>query len=162
MFCLIAKTSFTIVTLLLVMCTKFDQYYVKGTIIELTSSSDCSCPGDGLILDCLVHDGVATLWQGSTFDCASNQIILTHDRFSRQQNQAGGECNDGKIVAYIIGEFNGSYISRLNVTVTEDMNNKTIECAAELLNGVSNSSVSTVTVATGILYVHNIESYIEK
>ena len=40
------------------------------------------------------------------------------------------------IVAHSIGEFNNTYVSQLNVTVTEDMNNRTIECVADAGNGI--------------------------
>ena len=139
---------------------RYDQQYmiVEG---ELISPSGCSCPGDQLTFDCSVQSGVATVWQGSAFDCISRSIILLHSRFSEQSLPAGGECNDGNIIAYSIGEFNHTFISQLNVTVTMNMNNKTIECAVEYPNRTQlNSGKSTVKIATGtviiIITVHNV------
>ena len=134
-----------------------EQSCVEFSSLSLGSNqSHCACPGDQLTFDCLVEDGVATVWQGSAFDCnheGPNMIILRHSQFSQQLSQpAGGECNDGRIVARSIGPgvLNGTYLSELNVTVSEDMNNKTTECVAEYINGTqSNSGTSTVTVATG-------------
>ena len=146
------EKNFIIVVISVLTSFRHNQQYVivEGTINELISPSGCSCPEDQLTLDCSVQGGVATVWQGSAFDCASNQIILLHNKFSDWQSPAGGECNGGKIVAHSIGEFNNTYVSQLNVTVTEDMNNRTIECAAEHTNGtLLNSGASTVTVATG-------------
>ena len=117
----------------IVMLCKFD---FGRQFEEIRSSNYCAClPGSQLTFDCLTQDGVATVWSGSTFfgQCDSRQIILNHFSFSTQNNREGGQCGDS-LVAYIIGEFNGTYISRLNVTVTEDKNNTTIVCAAELAN----------------------------
>ena len=150
----LAEKIFTIVIVLTSprILTDWHSMIVDGRISELISSSGCSCPGDQLTFDCLVEDGVATVWQGSAFDCnheGPNMIILRHSQFS-QQPPAGGECNDGRIVAQSIGVFNGTFMSQLNVTVTEDMNNKTIKCAAEHVNGTqSNSGTYTITIATG-------------
>ena len=149
------KIFVIIIIIVLTSFSRHNQQYaiVEGTVSELMSPSGCVCPGDQLVLECSVQGGVATEWHGSAFDCISNSIILLHGRFSNQQ-PTGGECNDGKIVAHIIGEFNNTYISQLTVNVTEDMNNKTIECAADTGNGaLSSFGASTITVATGIIII---------
>ena len=148
------QLAVTIIILVLIRTDQHKNMIVEGRISESMSPSGCSCPGDQLTFDCLVEDGVATVWQGSAFDCNNegpNTIILRHSQFSQHQPAAGEiQCNGGRILARSIGVLNGIHISELNVTVTEDMNNKIIECTAEYTNGTqSNSGTSIVTVATG-------------
>ena len=106
----------------------------------------CVSFGDQLTLECSVQGGVATVWHGSAFDCISNSIILLHS-----QQSTGGGCNDEKIVAHSIGEFNNTYVSQLTVNVTEGMNNKTIECAADAGNG----TMEVVMLSTLIIVDHD-------
>ena len=157
----ILKDSSIFLAIVLIMLFKEQSWHFGPQFsVELNSSlgsnlsMNCVCPGDQLTFDCLVEGGIATVWQGSAFDCNNegpNTIILRHSQFSQHQPAAGEiRCNGGRILAHSIGVFNGTHISELNVTVTEDMNNKTIECTAEYINGTqSNSGTSIVTVATG-------------
>ena len=148
----LTEKIFAVVIILTSPGTYWHNIIIEGRISEFIPRSGCCCPGDQLTFDCLVEDGIATVWQGSAFDCNhEGMIILRHSQFSPQQ-PARGEYNDGRILARSIGVFNGTFMSQLNVTVSEDMNNKTIECAAEYINGTqSNSGTSTVIVATGII-----------
>ena len=53
-------------------------------------------------------------------------------RHSRFEDEPGisGICNDGEVIAYSIEstKFNNNYISQLNVTVSPEMHNGTVEC----------------------------------
>ena len=88
-----------------------------------------SCPGDVQTIECTITGDGLTLWQGTAFQCVStsNEIILRHSQFGESYNPIG-TCNDGAIVARALGVVNGSYISQLNVTVSPELNNTTVEC----------------------------------
>ena len=143
-----AKNIYLAIVLIMLFKEHSDSWDINFGIqpVELSSFNYlCVYPGDQLTLDCTVQGGVATLWKGSTFDCSIN---LLHSGFSsRQQSPAGGECNNGKIVAHSIGGLNGTYISQLNVTVTKDMNNYTIiTCAVLYPNGTDNVMVQNTLI----------------
>lgn len=158
-------TSSQVLTLVLVLTSiRPDKYYViadSNDAIQLSdlSANECICPGDQLMYECTSIGGLATVWEGTAFDCgqASNQIFLRHSKFSSQSSPAEGECNNGNIRALGIRVLNSTaFISQLNVTVTKDMNNKTIECATHYLNGTRVTvGMSTVVVATGKKHVCN-------
>ena len=82
-------------------------------------------------IDCNIDGGGATIWNGTSFRCQNTNhvIILRHSQINNSEIQKiRGVCTNGKIVASAIGIVNDSYISQLNVTVTPEMNNKTVEC----------------------------------
>ena len=131
--------------------------HVKGLQIRFDNASQpfsssvaCACPGDQLLFDCSVADGVATIWRGKALNChgVSNSIILRHSRFNLSE-PAAGECND-RIVAHSIG-VSDTFISQLSVNVTEEMNNKTIECVRDAngtTDGYEIAGTTTVAVVT--------------
>ena len=109
----------------------------------------CLCPEGILVFVCSVNGGVATVWKGTIFNCPSNEITLRHSAFEN----ATGTCNDGNIVAYNIDVdiANNSYSSQLNVTVSPEMHNGTIECVRDKFD-LTSVTVGTYTLilATGI------------
>ena len=107
----------------------------------------CLCPEDVLTLVCSVSYDVATVWKGTIFNCPSsgNEIVLRHSRF---EGGITGSCNDGALVAYSTEVTNNSYTSQLNVTVSQEMNNGTIECIKEGVNVIS-VGICTLIIATG-------------
>ena len=92
------------------------------------------CPEDIIVFDCSVSGGVATVWKGSIFNCRAggNQIVLRHH--NNFEHGVSGTCNDGDIVAYSSEVTNNSYNSQLNVTVTPEMHNGTVECIQDDIN----------------------------
>ena len=87
-----------------------------------------------MLFVCSVSSGVATVWRGSMLNCPhnGNEILLRHSNF---ENETSAACSDRDIVAYSSGvTSNGSYISQLNVTVSPEMHNGTIECIQEDFN----------------------------
>ena len=150
---MVAVRELWMITIVLFVCSVSSDTSIQK-ISEFLLPSGCTCPGDQLVFECSVQGGVATVWQGSIFDCGHgvHSIRLRHSKFNLQQS-ARGECNNRlsqPIVAQSIGVFNGTYISQLNVTVTEAMNNMTVECTAEYVNAITSIiSISTVIVATG-------------
>ena len=99
------------------------------TIVSVSASSTfeaISCPGDVLTTECAITGVGLTVWRGTTFQCNKNndEIVLLH----RQLRGSIQTCNNGAIVAQALGVVNNSYISQLNVTVTVEFNNTTVEC----------------------------------
>ena len=90
-----------------------------------------------------------TIWSGTAFNCSSvmNETILRHSQFASPG--ASGRCNNGAIVTRSLGVVNNNcYSSQLNVNVSLDMNNKTIQCAYSSDRIVTIGS-ATISVATG-------------
>ena len=65
----------------------------------------------------------ATVWKGNFFDC-SNGIIILHNRFAVEEKG----CNDGSIVGQGLAINGNCYISQLNITVSDNIIGKSIEC----------------------------------
>ena len=87
------------------------------------------CPGDVLTTECAIMGNGATVWQGTAFQCQRNnqgEIILQYSQFGGSYKPIDF-CSYGAIVARAIGVVNGSYISQLSVTVSLELNNKTVE-----------------------------------
>ena len=116
------------------------NYYQNG---------DCICPEDVVVFACSVSDGVAIIWRGSIFNCpgSGNQILLRHRNF---ENGVSGTCNNGEIVAYSSEVTSSSYSSRLNVTVTPEMHNGTVECIQVGFTETSSTGTCTLILATGM------------
>ena len=65
-----------------------------------------------------------------------------------------GECNDGAILAKSVGVEAGCYTSMLNVTIEQDMINKTIECVYDDFQ-VGSSLIGQTTLKTTQGYSYN-------
>ena len=130
-------------------------FYILISVCHLASASASStfqaisCPGDVLTTECATIGGGATVlvWLGTAIQCgysSTNEIILFHvSRYST-------ECNNGTIAARILGVVNNSYISQLNVTVSPELNNTTVECWYD--NGTTSTfirSIQITVLATG-------------
>lgn len=90
----------------------------------------CACPGDVLTYTCTIEGGRSTVWSGSAFDCAGNEIVLHHNRFAGEG--VTDECNNGTITAHSVRvEDNSHYTSQLNVTVSSGLHNKTVICSRD-------------------------------
>ena len=127
------------------------MFLVKGSSSELIQRSykaECICPGDILTFECSVVGGLATIWKGTIFNCFSNDIFLRHRRFN---DGISGECNDGAIFAQAIGITGNYYTSQLNVTVSSEMNNQTVECY-RYSNMSTPLGKRTVTIAAGKMF----------
>ena len=93
-------------------------------------NTECACPGELLMFTCTTvgtRSG-ATIWTGSAFDCAGNEISLLHENFF----QSGGtskDCNREAIIGKSIGVMNEMcFTSELNVTVSNELNFTTVSC----------------------------------
>ena len=103
-----------------------------------------------LTYNCSVMGGIITLWRGTTFDCpmSDSEITLRHSLFASSQDVE--ICNNGDIVGHSIGVVNDCYTSQLNVTVRENFNNRTVQCAFTSNAGTRAIGESLLSVASGI------------
>lgn len=133
----------------------FMLYYCTSLIsannfLQCNYNGNRVCPEDVAVFICSVSDGVATVWRGSIFDCLGNQILLRHSNF--EHSEAGVICNDGKIVAYSSEVTGNTHVSQLNVTISPEMHNGTVQC---IQDGLNETLVGTCTLilATGTLTI---------
>ena len=107
-------------------------FYVLILVCHLASVSARNtfqavlCPGDVLTTECTTTGGGSTVWQGTALQCDHGEIVLLHNRFDESYNYIR-TCNN-RIVLQPLGVVNDSYISQLNVTVSPELNNTTVEC----------------------------------
>ena len=102
--------------------------YIDEEGSMLVQLDDCTCLGYTQTFECTVFGGGFTIWRGTAFsDCQRNEIQLRHSVYTT--SQAIGQCNGGDIVAESVGVSENCYISRLNVSVGEEIINEAIECA---------------------------------
>ena len=123
-----------------------------STIVHFTGGerfiqlTDCICPGYLLQLECTTVGFGSTVWNGTGFNCPpSNAIVLRHSQF---ENGTIGSCNSRTIFGYSIDQVGVQYTSRLNVTITRDLDNKTIVCKYNNLTDISVVGMITVDTAT--------------
>lgn len=118
--------------------------------LHIPARVNCACPGEVLTYTCNITGGGNTIWGGTAFDCAFNEIILRHSQFTFG---IFGECNNGRIVAMTIGVMNNFYVSELNVTVNASLHNKTIQCSHSSYSfRIIDTSVITVVTGKFIYY----------
>jgi hypothetical protein len=129
------------------MCAFFfsDSYAANETRLTVLTDYDCGCPGQNASYICTAVGGVITLWSGSAFNCPGNEILLRHRIF---QN-AIGECNNGAIRGYSIENVNNSFISRLDVRLSADLQGQTINCSVD--KGISGVPVTLIGTETLIV-----------
>ena len=114
---------------------------------EITSATQCVCPRDVLMYECVIVGPGATLWKGSVFrDCQphSNQIVFRHATLTTETSITT-ECGGGLIRAEGIKIENGQekYRSQVNVTIYRDLDNATIEC---IYDNVTSREVGNATI----------------
>ena len=101
--------------------------------------------------ECTVCGEGATVWTGSLFACASNEIVLRHRKFENVTVTTAGECNNGAVTAHSIGTLGRSvknsrcFLSLLNVSANTPANNKTITCLH--VDGINETVIDTLTAS---------------
>ena len=104
---------------------------VRSQLVQVNS---CTLLEQEIIAyQCTVCGEGATVWNGSLFDCTSDEIILSHRLFEYgSASGARGECNNGAVSALSIGVLRENntnyYISQLNISMNAAINNKTVTC----------------------------------
>lgn len=103
--------------------------YIVAQSNNLRTITDCTCPEDIVLYECTVCEGLATVWEGSAFQCLGGEITLTHSDFGTPS--AFGVCNSGALIGRGLSANNGCYISRLNVTFSALLQGTTISCSVD-------------------------------
>ena len=114
--------------------------------IDAVPTSGCVCPGDTLSYECTVTGmlSAVTIWSGSALNnCIFNEIVLLHNHFNT--GTYNRICsNNGAIVVRGLSVEGNIYTSQLNITVTPDIAEKTIECGSD--NGTHYKRLYTWTI----------------
>ena len=92
--------------------------------------NECTCP---VTYECIVKStlGGVTLWNGTAFNCSQtrNSIKLPHGFFNESSKSSTViSCNSGGLVGWIDTVKNNSYISQLNVSVSQEIIGTNIKC----------------------------------
>ena len=127
----------------------FTGYAVQNQFIS-PLSDHCICPGQVVSLECTIVGGGTTVWEGSAFDCSSNdnEIQLRHSQF--QNKNLVGQCNDGNILARPFSVVqNNCFTSQLNITVTMRMDGETVVCVHDDGGNMTTVGTWTVSITTG-------------
>ena len=113
------------------------------------NNTQCACSGDVLTFTCTIVGGGNTLWRGSAFDCesTSDEIILRHSTFGT--TGTSGTCNSGTIVGQSVGVEDTCFTSRLNVTVSESLNSRAVQCDHNSNTGTRNIGSAILNVVSG-------------
>ena len=139
-------STVSIIELLVASCS----LYTASNELPL-ATNNCTC---NFIYQCTVTGRGGTVWQGSVFHCddSDGSLTLLHSQFASEIER---ECNGGDVVARAISVNGSNYTSQLSLTVTPEMNKKTVECAYDNGSSVSVVNTTTVVFATGTsLYTH--------
>ena len=134
---------FLIICLLQLLCMVLSQNCVSSVSNEIRA-----CSGDLLTLQCSALGAGITVWEGSAilecYGTNTNTISLSHSGYNLP-DKPRRVCNNGAIVARAIGVDGNNYTSQLNVTVSAEVNNKTVECVHEF-NFTTTALFSTVII----------------
>ena len=86
------------------------------------------------------------MWNGTSFSCATNEIILRHNSFMEGTEK---DCNDGAIIGESLRLEEDCYTSQLHVNVSSDLNNRTIGCFVNIDSGVVSIGNTSLTIISG-------------
>ena len=95
-------------------------------------------------MECTITGGGATVWQGTIFDgCLNEKITLRHSGFTSGIvfHQPCGTRQP--IVGHSVSVADGSFISQLLVNISEELTDKTIECASDSGQIVGSKQIDT-------------------
>ena len=120
-------------------------------------SSNDTCPGSILTLECTVNGGMrdTTVWGGTVFDCvdSNHKILLLHQRFGEGKQGSFGECNNGAVTGQSVGVVSNSngnvslYVSQLEVVIKPEMFGKKIVCVHD--DGTNSNDVGVYVINFG-------------
>ena len=97
-------------------------YAARNELVP-TTTSNCSCPGEIITYECTIVSGSFTLWSVG----AGCQILLRH---SQPFTDSLGTCNNGEVVAQGVEVNNNCFTSQLNILLTLDLDQRTVECSS--------------------------------
>lgn len=105
--------------------------------MHAVSSTACLCPGDNLHFECTIVGRGTTLWRGSAF-MTCDYIALLHSRFTQGTS---GICNSGSLIGRSVEVGNDCYTSQLNITLSRELDEHSIECVHD--NGTQLLAIGT-------------------
>lgn len=114
------------------------------TGLNLLTQYDCGCPKQNVSYECSVVGGLITVWSGSAFMCGARKISLRHNDFQA----AMGICNEGAIVAYSVENVDNCYTSRLDVTLSDELQGQSISCSRDDGSTPTTLGLSTLNIST--------------
>ena len=99
--------------------------------------------------ECTVFGGtsdIVTVWKGDFFNCPTGirEIHLIH---GGREDFIPQICNDGNVVGRFIRIVNDSFVSQLNVTLTCDITDKSVECIRD--SGTNTERVGSLNLTSG-------------
>ena len=91
-----------------------------------------------------------TVWRGTAFDCTSGEISLLHRAYAETSVlRAYGECNNGLITAKSLSVADSMcYTSQLNITISNNVIGKSIECHYDDSNTTTLQLVGAANIIT--------------
>ena len=125
-------------------------YPVESRSSELTVLTSCTCPGQQLIFECTASGSGATVWRGTALNqCPGGQVFMRHSEF---QSGRTWTCNGQNVIVgrtVAISVSNRSYTSQLEVTVSNGLNGREVQCFYD--NGTIHFiiGVRTIQITTG-------------
>ena len=124
----------------------------------LTTDDHCICPGDILTYECTVIGSQlgTTVWRGTAFDCTGGEISLLHSAYAETSViRAYGECNNGLITAKSLSVADSiCYTSQLNITISDKVIGKSIECYYDDSNTTTLQLVGAINIITGKININ--------
>ena len=115
------------------------------TMTGISTLTNCGCCGQNVSYTCTVFGGVITVWAGTAFMCGGNEIPLRHNQAEGDM----GECNNGAIIGYGIQFVSNYYTSRLDVTLSPELDGRTVTCSVNDGNNVMSVGTRTLMITTG-------------
>ena len=98
-----------------------------------------------MVYECTVTGGVFTVWGGSAFQCAGNEITLPNSEFGAVPPPAA-VCNNGQIIGRGISQQNNCYTSQLNITLGEELIGRNVMCGID--DGQQLTTIDNIVLAT--------------
>ena len=125
--------------------------------VRVSASPDgCVCPGDVVTYECTVIGRTTTVWRGSAVHCteSNNEVVFLLNEHNDHTSSGGiyRSCKNGNSQGRIVRVENDSislvnYTSQLNITLTSDLVNQSIECVDD--DGSSETVIGSANITEG-------------
>ena len=115
--------------------------------------SSCVCPGYEAIFECSVTRGLTTTWQGTALEkCEGESFVLRHSQPGQTRNNICGSI--GEVIVASVSDNNDSiiHVSQLTLNISQELCNKTIECAVDTM-GASSTDHEQIVISNGTVKI---------
>ena len=133
--------------MLRIRCCMHAGSITASTDENFVRTTTCNCIGQNVTYECAAISGAFTVWSGSAFMCASEEITLKHISLVG----ALGECNSGAIIAQGVAVDNNRYTSRLDVILSAGLVGTTVSCSVDTINDLIQIGNDTLSVSASEL-----------